>query len=98
MTTPRNVKMLRRAEAAEYLKATHGQPCTNQYLAKLATIGGGPNFQKAGRFPLYSPEELDRWALGRLTKPVASTAELLARESKLSQAPATIATEFPCAG
>lgn len=86
MTTQRIVKLLRRDEAAAYLEATHGQPCTKQYLAKLAVTGGGPNFQKAGRFPLYAPKELDRWALARLTKPVASTAELPACRSKLSRA------------
>jgi hypothetical protein len=26
--------------------------------------GGGPSFHKAGRWPLYDPDELDEWASG----------------------------------
>ncbi|MDT2022809.1 hypothetical protein [Methylocella sp. CPCC 101449] len=70
------IKLLRRAEAADYLEKTHGQPCNKQYLAKLAVTGGGPAFRKAGKFPLYSPADLDAWALARLSPPVHSTAEL----------------------
>lgn len=67
-------KYLRRRAAAEYCKAKygHGSPST---LAKLATIGGGPQFVYAGRIPLYTYEWIDHWALAKLSEPVRSTSE-----------------------
>lgn len=53
----------------------HGIPVALRTLNKLASIGGGPVMQYAGRIPLYRPEDLDAWAAQRLSKPVASTAE-----------------------
>ncbi|MHC2017155.1 hypothetical protein [Methylobacterium sp. CM6247] len=44
-------------------------------LAKLACLGGGPPFQKAGRVPLYPVELLDEWALARLGRVIRSTSE-----------------------
>jgi hypothetical protein len=44
-------------------------------LAKLAVIGGGPIFRRAGRVPLYSPEDLDAWAESLLSPPMRSTSE-----------------------
>ena len=38
-------------------------------LAKLACVGGGPCFRKAGRWPLYSPADLDAWARDLLGQP-----------------------------
>ncbi|MDI3308528.1 MAG: DNA-binding protein [Acetobacteraceae bacterium] len=69
---------LRRAEASEYLLHAHGLPVAVATLAKWATIGGGPGFQKAGATPLYPREELDRWAMERLGKLVRSTSEVRA--------------------
>src|ERR1700694_801794 len=40
---------LRRAEAVEYLRIEHGLPVTVATLAKLASVGGGPRFEKMGR-------------------------------------------------
>jgi len=74
-TTPR---YLRRADAAQQMRSKWGLPCSAKYLAKLAVIGGGPAFRKAGRIPLYRPADLDRWAESRLSRPVHSTAELMA--------------------
>ena len=51
-------------------------------LAKYAVIGGGPAFRKAGRYPLYHPDDLDGWIAGKLSDPVTSTA--LARRGTLS--------------
>ena len=48
-----------RAEAASYLRETHGIPCSPASLAKYACIGGGPPFRKV---PIYSRDELDSWA------------------------------------
>jgi hypothetical protein len=70
---------LRRWEASDYLAAEHGIPCAPATLAKLACIGGGPAFYKAGRTPLYPRDELDRWAGERLGRLVRSTSELPGR-------------------
>ena len=66
---------LRRDLAAAYVQRTYGYPCSRQWLAKLAVIGGGPRFYLAGRFPLYAPADLDSWAKGRIAGPVQSTSE-----------------------
>ncbi len=65
----------RRDEASEYLKLTYAIQASRQYLAKMAVIGGGPRFHKAGRWPIYSKCDLDGWAVKRLGLPVESTAE-----------------------
>ena len=57
---------LRRWEAVEYLKITYGIELAPATLAKWATTGGGPAYQKSLRTPLYPKEELDRWAEARL--------------------------------
>lgn len=67
----------RRAEAARYLQERYGA-YTVDTLAKLACTGGGPPFRKVGPYPLYTAAELDAWMEGRMSKPVASTAELAA--------------------
>ncbi|GAY21195.1 helix-turn-helix transcriptional regulator [Sphingobium fuliginis] len=65
---------LRRHQAADYLQANYGFG-TTETLAKLACVGGGPRYRKLGRFPVYTPEDLQAWAESRLSSPVASTAE-----------------------
>ena len=67
---------MRRADAARYVRENHGIPCAAATLAKLASIGGGPAFRKAGKFPIYSRDDLDAWANRRLGKLVCSTSEL----------------------
>jgi hypothetical protein len=69
-------RFLRRSEAAEYVANHYGFPCSRQWLAKLAVIGGGPVFRKAGRYPVYEPSELDRWAEARIGPPQRSTSEV----------------------
>ena len=72
--------LLRRRPFAVAL-TTAGYPTTEATLATLATRGGGPPFQKFGKYPLY------RWGLGlgwaesRMTRLVHSTAELDAAAS-----------------
>jgi hypothetical protein len=70
---------MRRADAARYLRETYGIPCVPPTLAKYACTGGGPAFRKAGKFPVYSRDDLDAWAQQRLGKLVRSTSELIAR-------------------
>ena len=62
-------RMFRREDAAFYLTATYGFPCSKAWLAKLASVGGGPVFRKAGRVPIYSQSDLDAWAQARLSEP-----------------------------
>jgi len=72
---------MRRAEAARYVRDTYGIPCVASTLAKYACMGGGPVFRKAGKFPIYSRDDLDAWARSRLSEPVHSTSALSARKS-----------------
>jgi len=71
--TVSNTRYFRRAAAAHYVRETWGMPCSSKWLAKLAVTGGGPIYRKAGRFPLYTPEDLDGWAQSRLGAPRRST-------------------------
>jgi hypothetical protein len=68
-------QFLRRADAAIYITERYGFPCSRQWLAKLAVIGGGPLFRKAGRFPIYKPADLDAWAISRIGPQQSSTSE-----------------------
>jgi hypothetical protein len=70
---------MRRADAARYIREIYGFPCVATTLAKYACIGNGPAFRKAGKFPIYSREDLDDWARERLGKVVRSTSELIDR-------------------
>jgi hypothetical protein len=72
---------LRRAEAARYIRDAHGIPCSPATLAKYACIGSGPAFRKAGKFPIYSRDDLDAWANQRLGELVRSTSELGGRRA-----------------
>jgi hypothetical protein len=69
-------RYLRRGDAANYILTTYGFPCSRQWLAKLAVIGGGPVYRKAGRFPIYSTADLDAWATARIGAPRHSTSLL----------------------
>ena len=69
------VRFLRRSDAAQYVQVTYGFPCSRQWLAKLAVIGGGPVYRKAGRTPIYAPADLDAWASARIGRPQRSTSD-----------------------
>jgi hypothetical protein len=68
---------LRRAGASAYLRDTHGIERAPSTLAKLAVMGGGPPFRKAGRVPLYAPLDLDAWAASITSAPMRSTSEVV---------------------
>jgi hypothetical protein len=59
---------LRRKQAGEYLKTKYGFG-SEKTLAKLACVGGGPQFRKAGTATLYEPSALDTWALSKIGAP-----------------------------
>jgi hypothetical protein len=69
-------KLLRRKTASDYLLNVHGISRAPATLAKLAVIGGGPTFQRDGRFPLYSPQNLDAYAASVLSAPMRSTSDI----------------------
>jgi hypothetical protein len=69
-------RLRRRSTAAEYIQSEWGIPCSPKTLAKLAVIGGGPEFRRAGRTPLYPEDDLDDWARSKLSARVRSTSEL----------------------
>jgi hypothetical protein len=74
---PEAVRYLRRVDAAKYVVSSYGFPCSPRWLAKLAVIGGGPVFRKAGRIPIYAPADLDDWAQSRIGAPQKSTSNRL---------------------
>lgn len=55
-----------RADAPQYLLRHHGIKISTATLAKYATVGGGPKFQKFGRRVYYPAYELSRWAQQRI--------------------------------
>jgi hypothetical protein len=63
-----------RKPAAEFLTA-HGYRISENTLAKLASIGGGPLFRKWGRRPLYAESDLLAWARSRCSGPQSSTSQ-----------------------
>ena len=68
-------KYLRRKPAAQYLREHWGLPCSPNTLAKLAVIGGGPIYRRAGRIPLYAIEDLDRYVEQKIGKQHRSTSD-----------------------
>ena len=75
-------RLLSRKDAAAYISATFGIPCSPKTLAKFASLGVadglgnvGPAFRKAGHFAVYSTSDLDEWANARLGPLVRSTSE-----------------------
>ena len=67
---------VRRKEAARYLTDVWGIPMSPKTLAKLAVTGGGPQYRKAGRLPLYEIAVLDAFARSKLSPLVSSTSQL----------------------
>lgn len=78
-------KLLRRRAASDYLHETHGLDRAPSTLAKLAVIGGGPIFRRAGRVPLYSTDDLDDWVASILSQPMRSTSEAASAKSSIAE-------------
>jgi hypothetical protein len=70
-------QFLRRKQAGEYLKTKFGFG-SEKSLAKLACVGGGPVFRKAGVAALYEAEALDAWATSKIGPAQASTSDMRA--------------------
>jgi hypothetical protein len=67
-------RRLSRKDAALFL-TERGYRTAPATLAKLACIGGGPEFESFGRRPLYREADLLNWAHGRTTGPRRSTSD-----------------------
>lgn len=80
---------LRRKQAGAYLKSKFGFG-SSATLAKLATVGGGPEYQLAGRLPLYTTEALDIWASSKISAPIRNSSEAKSTRS-------IVAAAEPCA-
>ncbi len=74
-------RRLRGDQAARYITERSGAPCTAGWLNNLRVVGGGPPFIKWGRFPLYDPEDLDRWIISRFGPKQKSTSETVDNDS-----------------
>ena len=68
------VNFFPRKRAGEYLKAKYGFG-SEKSLAKLACVGGGPEFRKMGSATLYEPTKLDEWAIAKISGPRRSTSD-----------------------
>jgi hypothetical protein len=73
--------LLSRADTAAALQAA-GFKVARSTLNTIACRGGGPPFQKFGKYPLYRWGDALAWAQGRLSAPVRSTSELHADEGR----------------
>lgn len=71
-TTPHTY--LTRLEAEGFLRA-NGFPVSAKTLQKMATVGGGPIYQRFGHRALYTPDNLLAWARNRLSSPRCNTSE-----------------------
>jgi hypothetical protein len=69
-----SAQYLRRKNAGDYLKTKYGFG-SEKTLAKLACVGGGPTFHKAGPAALYEPAALDERALSKIGAPQRSTSD-----------------------
>src|SRR5262245_36010824 len=65
----RYAKLLRRWEAAEYLREIHGLQFAPATLAKFACGGVGPEICFVNKIPFYRPTALDAWAKASISKP-----------------------------
>ena len=74
---------LRRRQAAAYVRERHGLACSEIYLEKLASVGGGPLFYRMGRRVEYDPTHLDDWASSRISGPLSKASDQLEPKSRL---------------
>ena len=68
-------KLMRTKEASVYLDEVHGVQLAPATLTKLRCVGGGPVYYKDGKFPGYTSEGLDVFAVARLGAPRCSTSD-----------------------
>lgn len=64
---------LDRREASQYLLEIHGIRRAPGTLAKLASVGGGPLYRRAGRQAIYDVPALDAYATHIISEPATSS-------------------------
>ena len=66
---------MRTREASAYLNEVHGVQLAPATLNKMRCVGGGPSYYMDGRFPGYTDEFLDSFAVARKGAPRSSTSD-----------------------
>ena len=66
---------MRTREASAYLKEVHGVQLAAATLNKMRCVGGGPSYYMDGKFPSYTQQFLDSFAIARLGMPRSSTSD-----------------------
>lgn len=74
--TNANQRLYRRKAASDFIKSNFSYPCEPTTLNKLAALGGGPSYIKAGRFPLYPESELIAWVQAKMSGLKRSTSDI----------------------
>lgn len=74
ISAEKNEPFLTRQAAADALTAS-GFPTTKKTLDTLASRGGGPVYRLWGKKPLYTLDDLLKWAESRMSGPVTTTCE-----------------------
>lgn len=65
---PINQPLLTAKEASTYLRDQRGLRLSHTTMAKYRSEGSGPEYVQFGRAIFYCPDDLDKWALWRLSK------------------------------
>jgi hypothetical protein len=60
-------RFMNRKETSEYIEGKFGVSYKPNTLARLACVGGGPEYLKIGQRVVYTPESTDRWIAGMLS-------------------------------
>ena len=84
----RMAERLRRPEATRYLRERWAFDFGPTRLARLACIGGGPAYNRAGRAALYDVADLDAWARARLGPKASSGREHRSLAAEAAAGPA----------
>jgi hypothetical protein len=59
--------------ASDFLQQRYNMRCKPGTLSKWRCLGGGPTFVLIGRFPRYTEQWLEEFALSRMSGPKGST-------------------------
>ena len=78
MNSRKHMKSLRRSAAAKYLRDRHRIRCSGATLANHAVRGTGPPYRLVCGLADYCTEDLDAWALERISRVARRAAELRA--------------------